>query len=258
MKITGILKSIIAMAALAFASATTVQAANAKLGFSDGDLYLGIRVVGSGQGSATDYVAILGNVQTLDFTKSINFSLNLGADLTATYGANWYNRTDLVYSIIGNLSYDENTGLSNTLYSTNPSITPFNSNWDQSEAGNAITTMALQSVNGKTSTANSDFALTQSTSSPYSYASYQPGGANYGGSSFNLGFSNEGTVSTTLFFNESIEGSTDPSTVLGTFSISNDGALSYQAVPEPSTYAMLGVGAIGVIGMIRRRRLANA
>ncbi|XHR29300.1 MAG: PEP-CTERM sorting domain-containing protein [Chthoniobacteraceae bacterium] len=45
-------------------------------------------------------------------------------------------------------------------------------------------------------------------------------------------------------------------TLLGTFTLSDSGTLTYEAVPEPSTYAMLGIGGLAMLRMFRRRRSA--
>ena len=44
----------------------------------------------------------------------------------------------------------------------------------------------------------------------------------------------------------------------GTITLDNTGSVSFQAVPEPSTYALFGISALGIGFVVARRRKANA
>src|SRR5690349_5718216 len=66
-----------------------------------GDLYAGFRVSG-GIGGSTSYLVKVGQDTSLPTTlgSTIKLSLgNLGLDLVATYGAQWYTRQDLTWGI---------------------------------------------------------------------------------------------------------------------------------------------------------------
>lgn len=67
------------------------------------DLLLGIQATG-GAGTTQNVFFNLGN--TVDIKNSPNQGVvgNIAADLSATYGTNWFTRTDLVFGVIGNRS----------------------------------------------------------------------------------------------------------------------------------------------------------
>ena len=46
-------------------------------------------------------------------------------------------------------------------------------------------------------------------------------------------------------------------TYLGSFTLASNGDLTFQAVPEPSTYVML-IGGVALLGLVRRRSLVTA
>lgn len=82
-----------------------------------------------------------------------------------------------------------------------------------------------------------------------------------GGSSFNMGTSRDimqgagGNSTAELYqFPTGVNASQRTPVDLGTFSMNNSGALSFQAVPEPGTYALLGMGALGMYFFRRIRK----
>src|SRR5579862_3943669 len=116
MKLRKLTMALLAVAGLAFitsvANATTTS-------YNDGDLFLGFRATG-GTGATTDYLLNIG--QASQFTTHAQFTLSLGTianDLSATFGSNWYSRTDLLYAVVGGtLSND-------SLWASNPNSTPW-------------------------------------------------------------------------------------------------------------------------------------
>jgi hypothetical protein len=74
----------------------------ASAAFANGDLIISFQATG-GQGVSTTYVANLGAAHTYrDASSNISNIINFGTDLASIYGANWYERTDLYFNIIGN------------------------------------------------------------------------------------------------------------------------------------------------------------
>jgi hypothetical protein len=100
---------------------------------------------------------------------------------------------------------------------------------------------------------------TASTADSYSY--YQIGGG--AGNTNSLGqFSptDEGSVGTVLDVYKIVSGNATKNTagtLVGAISIDSTGDVTFTAVPEPTTYAILGLGA-GLLLMAARRRNALA
>lgn len=74
----------------------------ASAAFTNGDLILSFQATG-GTGATTTVVANLGAGYTYrDATSNMLNIINIGTLLTSTYGADWYERTDLYFSVNGN------------------------------------------------------------------------------------------------------------------------------------------------------------
>jgi hypothetical protein len=80
--------------------AVTVPAANAAVSFTPGDILVGFRATG-GTGAGSNYVFNLGPGVTYRDNSNVGFVFNIGVDLASLYGADWFGRTDLVWSIAG-------------------------------------------------------------------------------------------------------------------------------------------------------------
>jgi len=231
------------------------------------DLILSFRATG-GTGNAVNLEVDLGNWQTL--TASSSFSISLGTDLSAQYGASntWNTRTDLLWSVVGtdynNPQGTPDGGVNYNLYFTVPfggtPDSPQSSSTQQSVAGalnnlrsylnhkNVNTTVAnglTQASNNATTNPNSYTQLiTQqgSTVAPFGY--FQNAIENNTNTSL-------GSVKEELYAN--IAGSSSP-VDLGTFTLSSNGTLTFaQAIPEPSTYALMGLGALALLKFRSRK-----
>jgi hypothetical protein len=210
--------------------------------YNDGDLFLGFRATDG----TSDYLVNIGQpTQFVNAPPGSTFPVdtgNLVLDLVTAFGANWYTRIDpqtqlpaVQWAIQGGRVVAGGGDPANVLYSTNPSADPWprRSDTAQSFTTSLIAGMA-NSFAGNLSTPNNPMGLIQNASSNNSYASYQPGGENSGGISFQTWNPwNEGAPSTLLYFDRIVPGSGD-SELLGRFTLSSNGVLTYSAGPGGS------------------------
>jgi hypothetical protein len=70
---------------------------------NEADLLLGVRATG-GTGSTQNVFFNLGNTVTIKNTPNQGIVGTIAADLSATFGANWFERTDLYFGVFGNRS----------------------------------------------------------------------------------------------------------------------------------------------------------
>jgi hypothetical protein len=248
-------KSVLVMAAMA-------ASANAAT-YTTGDLLLGFRAL-SGTGTAINYVVNIGQASAYrDGGVSGTIAIgDIATDLVATYGSNWYSRTDLQWAVIGSPSNTSTVSgdPSKTVYYTIP-------NGDSSSGlamgstlrGTASTNMVglERGATGFSSTqytdsVNSAYAKFVSTATPSDWASYMNGGDNVGGRTvdFDAISEVEGIPATTLGLYRSSTSSAG--TYLGSFSLGSDGSLSFASVPEPSSVALTAIAALAAAS--RRRR----
>ncbi len=210
----------------------------ATLTYSDGDLFLGFRVAVPTDGRDVDvnstkcYLLNLGQ-PSLYTAASSGFEVtrvgSIAADLSSTFGSNWYTSVDLLMSVVGGRVSTSGSEAANTLYASRVIAAP----WGTDSSGNqgATTTDITSLVSiyvGNQSTANSTVGFVKNASSTNSYASFQPGGVNSAGISFQRwNPSNEGTVSSLLYVSKLAPGASGTGVVVGAFSLDSSGALYF-------------------------------
>jgi hypothetical protein len=188
-----------------------------------------------------------------------NFQTDLSAnDLGATYGADWATRTSgggkLDWSIFG---ANDNT---DQFWVTSP--TKFHLANSAQQAGFVDQVDFLYAdLTGNTSTthSNQDYIVTNASGDSTSYynaITQNASTSNWGYAEFTG--NTETTVGTTTaipFYSAPVGSTSAYATQIGTFSLSNGGVLTFTAtaVPEPSTWASIVLGAAGLIAYRRRR-----
>jgi hypothetical protein len=235
--------------------------------YNDMDVLFGFRAT-SGTGTAFCGVIDLGPVVNLNH--NITFSLgNIGSYMATNWGSDWFTRIDpttLGTSIQwGVVATDNVTNFTNDLWSTrNPAVRPqpwprsFNQSVGSTDIGSAGNTYTGYAIAPGTNN-----AVVEGAQDANSWAFFQPGGAGGQGISFGTwNPSNEGNTNTMLAF-DSIPTATAQGqlgTQIGFFSWASDGTISFTVIPEPSTYRMMALGALGLLGVmiLRRRRSARA
>lgn len=260
----------IALAGLLLGGALDAARA-ATITTTNGSIVLGFREASS----STAYLVDLGNFSTFqNATGTITLSLgNIGADLQATFGGNgtWYTRSDLFWGVFGT-SNVSNPNLYASRERTNPS-TP-SAPWpnlsgsltDRQNTATNVIAVSQTWLNGKTSTANSNFGTVQSgVSGQQSYYTQVAtvGVTDFGStsqwSSIEGSFAN-GAAGTVLDFfrvpNPNVSGGTPSS--FGSFSINTSGQVSFTAIPEPSTYALMAFAGTVFLVFVRRRKALNS
>lgn len=231
----------------AVAGKTQDAPTTAPLTYNDGDLFLGFR--------ATDrtqcYLINIGQPgQFLSAAPGSTFTVAIGntsIDLTATFGSDWYTRVDsgtgnksVEWAITGGRQLATSSDPANTLFSTNPT----SSSWPARSDGSQGFTSSLIAGMGNTfagnnPTPNNPQALVQSNSSSNSYASFQPGGANSLGISFQTWNPwNEGAPQDTLFFDRMAPGACG--TAVGSFTLDSNGQLTFSALSIPTPLSISG------------------
>ena len=240
---------VLALAATAASSAKASQVPQ----YNNGDLLLGFYDYSGGV--TNDYVVDLGPISGFNLSSNFTLSLGLSTDLAHVFGSNWDTSGNIYFGLAA--SYP----LTAQVFASNPNAgTP----WTEAPAqgtpasqvadiGNAYS-LSTQ-ANGETYSAG----LQQADSSNNSWQSVASNGLQnfYGG----LG---DGAISdvvtNSLEFDQVNVGSNGtPGTDLGSFSVSSAGNVSFTtaAVPEPSTFAAVGLG-IAVLAVARRRRRSQA
>ena len=271
MKLRNLAFSLITLGAATVAQAVTP----APVTYSPDDLLLGFRATG-GTGATQDSVIDIGQASLYRDASGPFVVLGLGdiaSDLVAVFGANWYTRSDLFWSITGTPgTLAVGADAAKTLYATREELIAGTESdpWKGGASGTQGTTTGkmvsfsqqfVTTLGGgaNNSTSNSSVAIIQSTSDVNSYASFMPGGNN--------------TDATTAFkfFNPTVEGAAGsvldlyripvgyniPAPSIGTFQLNSSGALTFTSkVPEPSSLGLLA--AASAMLLARRRKAANA
>jgi len=233
--------------------------------YNNMDALFGIRVT-SGQGATFDAIIDLGSVSQFNHTFTLSLG-DIGGFMSSNFGSDWYTRIDpgtgktsVQWAVVAG----DFAGGTDNLWSTrNPAIraTPWGRNFSQGDGSSSIDATG-SAYSGNTIASGTTSAVLQSASAPNSWASYQPGGANYAGSFKTWNPTDEGSTNTTLAFDAvpTATGQGQVGTTLGTFTWNQDGTITFTVVPEPSTYQLMALGAIGLIGLtiLHRRRALRA
>lgn len=252
-----------ALAVLAVLSAGAVAHAT-SFNYTDGDFLVGFNAT-SGTGNATNLVIDLGNIPFTSPapTGGTALSLNISADLTAVYGSQWTNNSTLTYGIIGafaNDSFDKfgTPNAANTLYaSADSSASAWALDYPSSLAspvGNlqlVANQMAQDSYTGN-QFGILDGAIRMAKSETYSWDNVISSGyvGNYFQGSVVTGV---GSYLTIYQLYPSFDNAGNDAPVFGAASLSSTGQLVITTVPEPSTYALMGLGALLFIIAYRRK-----
>jgi hypothetical protein len=238
-KANNTLKGLLAVLTLGLLSHVQAQLTNS----TSGDTFLGFEDTVLNKNLVVD----LGNGANLNtFT-----SLKLASDLTTVFGSNWASDVNLQYGLFG----------INTAKTTIWSSVVSGAAAPVKKASGALATpythyTSLQG-NFNTDVANGQF-LTQGVQMNVG------SGSDTGYATWTGNTPTAGGTSAFAVYNQTLEtgvgGSLDiyavtssTQTLLNTFTLKNTGVLSsLLAVPEPSTYALMGFGALLLIGVVRR------
>jgi len=283
---------LLAAAALAFLAPSGHAG---TVAYSTGDLVLGFEDPGNANdyvvdlGSASYFISLASSPGTTNITANdpaYGVSLgNIAADLSATYGSTWYANnatqgTNVQWGVFGEtanlgtsisgvpidtafLTVGENTPGSGSIAPTEFSSTTQNG-WNTKFG---IFSNPGAGFNNGTATSNSAYATVESDSTYGGAWSNNSPSTN----AFTIGFGIEqptegtytGPTNSELDLYELIptnKGGTGTGVLLGDFTLNSSGALSFTsaAVPEPSTYAAIGLGAAFLLFFRRSRKTLHA
>jgi len=210
-----------------------------------------------------DYLVDLGPIANFNFNQNfviLSSTSKMGTDLTAIFptvsGTTWFTSGHIYFGLAAA------TTANFQVYATDPlGNDPWTREAVQSQPEGAVFNMGNQGYSLATQTIEQDpRGLEQADSATDSWDDLAgtfngTGGLNgfYNGANGDQYISD--VVTNDLPFDQINQGS-GPSTDLGFFSLDSAGDLSFTsaAVPEPSTYAAIGVGAVILLTFRRRRR----
>jgi hypothetical protein len=279
-------KSLRAAVLAAGTLAVTASGALAQnFSFTQGDIILGIQAT-EGTGNTKNLFWNLGSSTAIrDGGASSVLTGNIALDLSSTFGANWFDRTDLWFGTFGNLNYQPNSGIgsrspvdgdpSRTVYVSRAAHDGPGSSLAWSGVGSAALGAAGSDFSGLegflpnlTATASGAAILDQSTSPVdwnNSWTEWNPTpGAAFtsftGGIQTSFGQGETAFVDIQRILSTTTGASPTGTPGVGSYitSIGIDSAGNITAVPEPSTYALLALAAAGLGAHVLRRRRKNS
>jgi len=237
-----ILTAAIALTGLAAFSTTQAQQftqTNAVLG----DLMLGFE--NTGGGGSTNLVVDLGSVT--NFIAHNAFDFNLNSDLVSVFGSNYSSTVSYaLYAVTANKTIYASAPVTNT--SGYPVESASSQGSQKIAFGNLLTTFNNDG-NPTAPNQTTTYGVYEGVSELYSWGSFTPanqafGSADYPSIDIPIG------QSATLFVQApSTGGGNGVATSVQNFSVSATG----QVVPEPSTYALIALGALFLVVGYRRR-----
>jgi len=255
------------LAALAIAGFAAMNNAAAVTSYTIGDSLLLFRIDQSASGSTTGYnynVAIdLGNLNSGSFSYNLSGS-SLTSLLDSTYGSGWANNNNLYAGVMGTTSTSATTS-----YQTTDSPAFSSGDWSYINSYNGQ--MALAFKNGGTissvldNNGNSHWASVLNITTGLGYANNFSLLDDPAAGATQLGF---GAVIPGSIASQLTAADADSTVTLnvstytkggagdaanGTVSIDSTGMISVSTVPEPSTYALMGFGALLLIVIYRRK-----
>jgi len=266
------LKNILATAAIAIVS---VASANAEMPYNQGDLILGVY-----SDTATPvYEFNLGAGATFaGYTSSHTVTVSLGNDLKAAFGINWFTDSTLHWVIAGSNSGTTTVNVTDTIKT--------------SYFGLAEITLGTKSIApvpySKTSIGVLASLISNATTGASGFINMTPVSGGVGAQDVNTnahalsskatfvdsnnGFNNwfgtgidiTGNLTQAIDLYRYLGNQGTPTTKQtpsyeGSFTLDDTGTVKYfespLVIPEPSTYAMLVIGATGCLGYLRRRSI---
>jgi len=273
MKLNPKTKALLALAGMALMT-SAAQAANVTAprtnynadNGTNGDLILVIAGNNTG-GTPVDLEFDLGLASTT-FTNAssvVNLSTTvLASTIASTFGAGWFSDTTLTWGVVGTV----NSTLSGNaiIWATSPTTTARTSAPLQNNTTGQLQ-LSENNIHGIYSNLNNDpnvngaaphgaAVVLQTNAASYTL---EEGSSN---NAFGLGtidgqLAGTGAQVLDLYQLSGAAGSGN-GLLLGTFSITNSGnTVSFTPVPEPSTYAMVGLGAIAILFLARRKSQLN-
>jgi len=280
-------KTIISMIALGLAATAPVKAQT--LAVSQGDLLLSFyQDNGGGSYGANTYVYNLGSAAAWrENTISLNLIANIGADLTTAFGSDWATDTTLRMGLIGgfNGSFSGSGDPARTIYiskgltsfepgSTSTPVLSTQPRGTVSTAlGGYLNGLNGQDLNGGTlgaiipvgqNTDYTDYGPTNFGASVNPNAIFTGNTIGTGAGGYDVlaaldlyrilnSAPSEADLSAGLSPGNAVVGTGQ---YIGSFTLDSSGNLRIDAVPEPSTYALVGLGLMAFLLFRRRQRTA--
>lgn len=222
--------------------------------YADGDWLLGF--YSNLQGN--EYVIDLGAHSASTSFTLLNSVSHIATDLSTAFGSGWYGQAKLYYGVAETNGANGNAV---TVLLSNPNATPWSNTTNVAQAETGIQGIG-SNVGGQFQTSGEAstglISAIPTGNSDWSYYANPSGGGSPG---FGL-FTNTGgdtvfsaLTNSSIGYDQIINSPTGKSTQVGTFSLDSAGDVTYTAaaVPEPSTFAAIGMGA-AVLAFARRRR----
>lgn len=253
------IKKILTTAVLVAAGVVLSSLPARALVYTQGDILLGVRATG-GDGSTYVYLVNLGTD-----TSIINGSFagtSIGTDLAAIYGDGWNTRSDLYWGVFGAKSASSLYGSRerDDIATQSEAWPALPSTTERSDVQSGINTVGITYQNNSGASLYVPVNLqagVQSSSVPGGYFTQVSADPNFATtsqwSSIEGSFA-DGAENSILDFYR-VTGSVSTTKYLGSFSISDEGLVTFAAVPEPSTYALLAIAATAFVIFFRRRSL---